>query len=433
MNLVVNRAVPNRMVQQTLRSRLRFHYPQVDDVVFRADHVELSLRSALPDGDAVARLLLTMADTYATLPDVPPRVIHDATGRPRQKTHAGTMWSPGQERSFRAALTALLADITEADQVATTLTGLPTRYPSGRGLNTYGSDEVALHRILDNLLRQVFVRCFGAAELRAPSMIATATLDRSGYLGTSYQHLNFVSPLDHRPESFDGFQPYWNGRDGAAETRVDGIRDFLAAPADVLNPALCLHCYPLLEGAAVAADAPSVLTLAGSCFRDESGNLNHGERLREFFMREAVFVGSRASLESLHGEILRLLTRLGAVCGLPFRLEHASDIFFSDGAPQRLFSQMLSDNKIEMVVPQEDGTGVAIASLNRHDNHFTSKFEITTPDGGAAASMCVGVGIDRLALSLGAYAAADGIPTLRFLHRAVTDYLVSEPRDEDIR
>jgi seryl-tRNA synthetase len=263
-------------------------------------------------------------------------------------------------------------------------------------------------------------------------MLPTATLARAGYLDTAYQHLNFVSPLDHRPEIFDRFHPYWSNADDMREQRVDGIRSFLAAPADVLNPALCLHCYPMMQGVTVASDRPVGFTLAGSCFRDESGNLNNRERLREFLMRESVFIGSRESLDRIHGEVLYFLTRLAVACGLPFRLEHASDIFFSDAAPQRLFSQMLSDNKIELIVPQSgDGKPVAVASLNRHDNHFTKSFGVTTSDGDAAASLCVGVGIDRLVLSVMSQAEKECTPPLLFLQRSLAAYVSLTPDAEE--
>jgi hypothetical protein len=118
-------------------------------------------------------------------------------------------------------------------------------------------------------------------------------------------------------------------------------------------------------------------------------------------MREAVFVGDPATLNALHGELLDFIIQLGSTLGFTFRVETANDIFFADGAPERLFSQLTSDNKLELAAyPNRTSERLAVISINKHQNHFTEAFGITTDDGQTAVSMCIGFGLDRLGLAL---------------------------------
>ncbi|MEU0602886.1 aminoacyl--tRNA ligase-related protein [Streptomyces sp. NPDC006393] len=419
MKLSVSCAVRNPAVQATLRTQLRFHYPRITEVTFTDSTVDLC-GEQLEEAE-LSTFVRRAADTFATMPDVPVRVRYDSAAPPEA-------WTPRHHRdAFATAARALAADLAEAEATrpARPVPDFGSR-PAGRGLNRYGHDQASVHRALDQFLRRYFQHAYGAQELRAPSMIPTAVVERAGYIETARQHLSFVSPLDPAPGPFEAFLPYWREAAPQGTARDSGIHAYLGVPEDVLNPALCLHCYPLLESTVVTADAPAVLTLSGSCFRDESGNLNHAERLREFSMREAVVVGTPECLDRIHGELADFMVETAELLGLDFRLESATDIFFNDGAPRLLFSQLLSDNKLELAV-RHPGTGqdVATASLNKHQTHFTGPFGMTTQDGRPAVSLCVGFGIDRLALALVRNATRDGGPLLESLHTTVTRHLAA--------
>ncbi|MFJ4439511.1 aminoacyl--tRNA ligase-related protein [Streptomyces sp. NPDC088923] len=421
MRLSFGRAVGNPAVQGTLRTQLRFHYPRITEVTFTDDTVEV-VGEGLDEAELSA-FVQRVTRTFAALPNVPVRVRYDSAARP-----AAGAWVPSHDaEAFDAAARSLAADLEEAaaDRPARRTPDVGSR-PAGRGLNVYGHDEASLHRVLDHFLRRYFQRAYGAQELRVPSMIPTAVVDRAGYIETARQHLSFVSPLDPAPGPFEEFLPYWRETASQGSARDAGIHAYLGIPRDVLNPALCLHCYPLLESAVVTAATPAVLTLTGSCFRDESGNLNHAERLREFAMREAVVVGTPETVDRVHGELADFMIATAELLGLDFRLESATDIFFNDGAPQLLFSQLLSDNKFELAV-QDPATGqsVATASLNKHQTHFTEPFGMKTEDGRPAVSLCVGFGIDRLALALVRGAAGRQAPVLESLRDAVVEHLAT--------
>jgi seryl-tRNA synthetase len=399
-------------VQETLRTQLRFHFPSITDVTFAHDGVDIDVAGEVPMPE-VSATLLRLDDKLRDLPAVPMRVVYDsadaASRRPAGRHHAA---------AFDLAVRHLVADMSEAVEI--TSDAVATR-PAGRGMNQYGTEATVVQRVLDSLLRRYFVRAYRAHDIRVPSMLPTRILDRAGYLETASQHLSFVSPLDPDPPTFNRFLPFWreHAKDGVVTGR--GLHDFLAPPRDVLNPALCLHSFEPLAGCDVGA-APVVFTMAGSCFRDESGNLNHLERLREFKMREAVFVGGADELGRIHGELLDFMIEIARLLDLDFRLETATDIFFNDGAVDRLFSQMVSDNKLELAV-RDAGAGrpVATASLNKHHDHFTPRFEISA-GGAPARSMCIAFGLDRLALAVAHREAKEGTPMLASLLARATRF-----------
>lgn len=398
MRATVPRRVANPTVRRILRSQLRFHYPEVVAVSFGPDTVEVELAGgAAVTPEAVTSLVHRVAESFARLPSIPVRVRYDSSA-PAASTPSPTCHDVP---AFRSAARMLVAELTEDLALAPPHAPVGPCRRAGRGLNLYGHEVAALQRGLDQFLRRYFQRAYGAQELRAPSMIPTSLAERVGYVASSRHHLSFVCPLETTPERFDEFLPYWREAIADGGSPDGKIHRFLQVPEDVLNPAMCLHCYPLFESAEVVPGQPAVLTLAGSCFRDESGNLNQEDRLREFAMREAVFIGDVASLEAIHTELTGFVIDVATLLGLDFRIEIATDIFFSDGSPERIFSQLLSDNKLELaVLAPGTGESMAAASINKHQAHFTIPFGIRTRDGRPAFSMCVAFGLDRLALAV---------------------------------
>ena len=62
---------------------------------------------------------------------------------------------------------------------------------------------------------------------------------------------------------------------------------------------------------------------------------------------------------------------------------------------------MANTLKLEIVTPIDSDTRpTAIASVNYHQDHFASVFGISTADGQAAHTACVGFGLERIALAL---------------------------------
>ncbi|MGI2747136.1 aminoacyl--tRNA ligase-related protein, partial [Bacillus cytotoxicus] len=61
----------------------------------------------------------------------------------------------------------------------------------------------------------------------------------------------------------------------------------------------------------------------------------------------------------------------------------------------KLFSQVYSDNKLELVVHVKD-LEVSVSSVNKHMYHFSDVYNITNEPGKLAQTMCMGLGYNRI-------------------------------------
>lgn len=273
--------------------------------------------------------------------------------------------------------------------------------PVRKGINIYSQSSLMLIELLDNFIKSYFKKVYNIRELYVPSMISSEIVDKAGYFETGCQHISFVSPITNDLEKFDDFLPYWRKQKSSVKNKKTSIYKYLKSPKDVLNPALCLHCYPLHENEVIDDNKTIVYTVRGSCFRDESGNLNNKERLNEFLMREVVFLANEKNMKSIHTEVLNFMFLIGILLGYEFKLETSNDIFFNDNAERQLFSQIVSDNKIELAVYSKTADKyIATCSLNKHLNHFSKTFNISSDIGNYITTMCVGFGYNRMILVL---------------------------------
>lgn len=205
----------------------------------------------------------------------------------------------------------------------------------------------------------------GAIECRFPSTIARDTLARAGYFEAFPDNATALGP-----------------RDGAG--------DYL------LCPAVCYHAYAWLENRQL--DAPVRLTAVQTCFREADRLAGAPSRLWEFTMREMIFVGEADWVVSQTGEWAERIAVFAASVGLRATLEPATDPFFGDAGRGRRLFQQVKGLKVELRAAY-GGDTVAVASFNRHETFFSSRFGLELPGGGTAHSACVACGLERWALA----------------------------------
>ena len=398
----IEAAVGQRSVRDTLTTQLRFHFPAIIAVEFGDAEVVVVSEEPVPR-QQLERTVGRILDRFRTIP----RGV-----RTRSLLDAG---DPASVEAWLARPTTFSAAVLDdaAEALADDLRGVARR-PGRRavpgravaqrpGINVYGHETAALLAALDRFATRCVARAYDAEELLIPSIIPSWIVDRSGYFETGCQHLSFVAPVSNDPDLFEEFLPFWRTTAAGTGPRQTDRRvlDYVKAPQDLLNPAACLHCYQLLEDQTFGDQEALVMTVGGSVFRDESGNLNNEERLYEFRLREGVVVGGAEPVARIHGELLDLLALTGLLLGLDFSLETASDMFFNEGAGEQLFSQLVSDSKIELAARSRSlNRKVASASLNKHGTHFSGAFRIRDERGLPASTMCVGFGLDRLVFLL---------------------------------
>lgn len=219
-----------------------------------------------------------------------------------------------------------------------------------------------------------------ADQERHPASLPAARLQRVDYLRSFPHQASLPAHLDPA-----GLADFLSGEVLGENGEVAVTR--LSPISEVLTPAACYHVYNTREGESL--DQPLYLTTRNTCFRHES----HYEPLRRlwsFSMREIVCLGTTAETvgfaqlaQEVADEFLRLME-------LPVEWLTATDPFFQPQANPKYLFQRLQPVKLEATY----GGDLAIASLNRHHDHFGTAFAITR-DGAPAHSACLAFGLER--------------------------------------
>lgn len=252
----------------------------------------------------------------------------------------------------------------------------------GAGVTALEDGRVRLHgtaaalcRWFDNQFLRMALES-GATECRFPATIPRDTLARAGFL-----------------DAFPG------GATALVQHASSG--DYL------LCPAVCYHAYAWLGG--IRLDAPVTLTAVHTCFREADRAGATCARLWEFTMREVIFAGSADWVTARCDEWTQRIESFAAGLQLRGAIEPASDPFFGGAGRGRRLLQQIKGLKRELRVDWDDAR-IAVASFNRHEAFFSSRFAFTIAGGGQAHSACVAFGIERWALAFldqrGAAAAA---------------------------
>jgi seryl-tRNA synthetase len=167
----------------------------------------------------------------------------------------------------------------------------------------------------------------------------------------------------------------------------------------VLTPAVCYPVYPAIARRGVLPAGGVTVDPGGSyAFRHEpSGD---PARLQMFHMRELVRIAEPETVQSWRDgwrdRALALLVDLG----LDARFDVANDPFFGRSGRMMAASQREQALKFEILVEITEPEPTAVASFNYHQDHFSGLYGITTADGGAAHTACLGFGHERIVLAL---------------------------------
>jgi len=231
------------------------------------------------------------------------------------------------------------------------------------GLFSCAGPAAALLTTLNERLRESALRG-GAEEHHFPTLITERTLDRAEYFQSFPQYASRVET------------PRRNG-------------------SYYLSPAVCYHCYGLLEHAQLEGEM--TLTCCGRCFRGDAVDSAH---LWEFTMREIVFVGSAGFVRVQRERWMEKVRTWAKQLQLDADLVPAQDPFFAAGNRGKKLLQQLKQLKFELQARDSSGSDMAIASFNLHEKFFTQKFNISLRDSGPAFSGCVAFGLERWAMAL---------------------------------
>jgi seryl-tRNA synthetase len=268
----------------------------------------------------------------------------------------------------------------------------------GPGRVSLRGPALAAVRALDDDCARI-ARSLAASEESHPALVPARVLARCGYFA-SFPHA--VSLVTHLGEDYDAIERFRAANAGATDL-VQPRPETLAPFGSCMLPALCYAVYAAREGGAIQ-DPVAVVTTAGRCYRYESRNLEGIERLWEFGMREVVFLGDTDQVARVRTRLLEAAVEQIERWDLDGTIESANDPFFPAARAEKAWWQRSGDRKLELrllVGTADDGASraIACASFNLHERFFGSAFGIRSIDGEAAASGCVGWGMERWMLA----------------------------------
>jgi seryl-tRNA synthetase len=244
--------------------------------------------------------------------------------------------------------------------VDTAQTGAGIQLDPGGSLQFHGAAREffgAIDAGLAGLAREA-----GALPWSPPATISRESLDRAGY-----------------------FQAF-------ADTAVAATE-----AAAFLPPAACYHLYAAWRDRRV--DDECLVTLATTCARHEARAADDAGRLRQFRMREVVFIGRPDWIAATRDDWMARASAFAASMGLAGSLEPATDMFFGNQGRGRRLIQQVRQLKFELRMDAGRFGRLAVASFNLHETFFGSRFGITLADGSVASSGCAAFGIERWTLA----------------------------------
>lgn len=264
--------------------------------------------------------------------------------------------------------------------------------PGTPGSFVYGGLMAKLIIALDNHFKRIAFK-LGAAEYKFPTLIEVETLMKAGYLDAYPHNANFVV---HLHEDLDLVSRFKKSLDKENyKINIEAGDGCCASPDTVLSPTVCHHLYRAMEGRQLKQQIITA-TATSLCYRYESKATSTLRRLREFLMREIIYVGQKEAVIEARNTLLDTLKQSIDEFELNINIVTASDPFFVDNYDKQRLYQLSFDLKheAEAYLPF-DNSWFSIASVNYHQDHFGKPFNIKDHNQNTAHSCCIGYGLDR--------------------------------------
>jgi seryl-tRNA synthetase len=264
------------------------------------------------------------------------------------------------------------------------------------GLRWHPSGQASLSGPLLRLAAQcdhaflMLASLWDAQEETHPATLPVADLARAGYLRSFPHQATFAVHLDREADNLDRFVTAVRADDEQIElARTASVRE-------VLTPAACYHVYQSRQGARL--DAAAYVTTRNTCFRTEDAYMPL-HRQRAFTMREIVCLGPAAQVDAFLERGLLVAQSLIGELDLPTDWVLATDPFFRPAENPGYLMQLVTPVKREAVYLVGGTSTLAIASVNRHGDHFGEAFAIEVA-GEPTTSGCVAFGLERWLLAI---------------------------------
>ncbi|KWX81446.1 hypothetical protein AMQ83_34190 [Paenibacillus riograndensis] len=228
-----------------------------------------------------------------------------------------------------------------------------------------------------------------AEERVYPTLLPVDVYKKTGYLKSSPQYSIFCCDVLENMESISVLNELADR---------SGIHSILSEPALALSPSACFHTYKELENQCL--EISQSLTFTQKVFRNEGRfNWNEFGRLRDYHVREIVFIGDAQYVINQRNKIMDKAINLMQELNLAGQIVTASDPFIIPDMQTYKKIQLLEKSKYELLLSTSEETSLACASFNLHGISFTKAFHIEVENTQRAVTGCIGFGIERWVLA----------------------------------
>ncbi|MCL2860148.1 MAG: hypothetical protein FWF46_06295 [Oscillospiraceae bacterium] len=211
-------------------------------------------------------------------------------------------------------------------------------YKEDDGVYLYFGIINKIYQSLTNYFRKKAIS-LEAEEISLPSLLNIKTLEQSDYIKNNSHICNYVVGGDRSDNSY----------------------------SNVLNPAACQPLYKHLNKSGLDK------AYTGQCkvYRTESQGYHELYRLREYTIREVVFVSNEDEVKKFKLKMIELVSEIIKELGLTGKIETASDIFFEDEFNTKAIFQLATESKLEASIKLNNNQSIAACSINMHDYYFS--------------------------------------------------------------
>jgi len=228
----------------------------------------------------------------------------------------------------------------------------------------------------------------------APVLYPIHEYDKGGYFESFPHYIMFQSTLKSDLNVINAYSKL------DSSGKENEIIKFVQPSQNVLRHAACVPIYPLYKDKTVDKEAPISIMVSGRCFRNEGANVFELARLKEFYMKEYVFIGTQQQIHEkiqIAKAIWNYWIDLFKLSGV---IDTANDSFFANNYKKLKIFQILGDSKQEfkLLLPSSNKM-CASSSANIHRTHFSKSYNIKNSDAYCHTG-CFAFGIERLAYSL---------------------------------
>lgn len=237
-------------------------------------------------------------------------------------------------------------------------------YQEANGVYLYFGIVQKVYERLQNYLRSK-LDCLKPEEVYIPSLLRKETLTKTDYVNKNKNILNYV----------------FNNQSSDCDL--------------ILNSAACLPLYKCLKDKVGQS-------YTGFCrvFRYEGNNYKELSRLREYGVREYVFLGNEEQVEKTRQVLVNIEKQIVEELNLTSRLRYATDMFFEDEFLAKSAYQISKKTKIELQIKISQDEWISAGSINMHGDFFTRQWNIKNKNNEFLNTLCLGFGIERFMFAL---------------------------------